>query len=136
MDQELIKQLKRLPPTVGILVDSFAFRLALKEIMDLARFANKYFNDKMPWLTIKKDKGSCDTTIYLCLETIKTLAILLKPFLPDTAQKIGTMLNLDQALMNEWDNAGKLSLKAGHAINEPQILFTKIENDKIDRELG
>ena len=136
LDQELIKQLKRLPPTVGILVDSFAIRLALKEIMDLARFANKYFNDKMPWLTIKQDKGSCDTTIYLCLETIKTLAILLKPFLPDTAQKIGTMLNLDQALLNEWDNAGNLWLKAGHAINEPQILFTKIENDKIERELA
>jgi methionyl-tRNA synthetase len=136
LDQELIKQLKRLPPTVGILVDSFSLRLALKEVMDLARFANKYFNDKVPWLTIKKEKGTCDTTINLCLETIKTMAILLKPFLPDTALKIGTMLNLDKDRMNEWDNAGSLWLKAGHTINEPQILFTKIENDKIDRELG
>jgi methionyl-tRNA synthetase len=136
LDQELIKQLKRLPPTVGILIDSFAIRQALKEVMDLARFANKYFNDKMPWLTVKKDKGTCDTTIYLCLETIKTLAILLKPFLPDTAQKIGAMLNLDKARMDKWDNAGNLWLKAGQAINEPQILFTKIENEKIDLELG
>jgi methionyl-tRNA synthetase len=135
LDQELINYLKRVPGTVGSLLDNYSIRQALKEVMDLARFANKYFNDKRPWLTVKTKEQSCATTIYLCVETIKTLAVLLRPFIPSAADKIWAMLNLDHSAGNVWDQAGNLSLPPGHVINKPHILFTKIEDEKIAREL-
>jgi len=135
LDQELIKYLKKMPDTVGQLVDTFSIRQAQKEIMDLARFANKYFNDKTPWVTIKTAKQSCANTINLCVETIKTLTILLRPFIPFTADKLWTMLNLNDKTGNVWDQAGNLWLKPGHVINKPHILFNKIEDEKITPEL-
>ena len=135
LDQELINLLKKSPVVVGDLLDTFFVRQALKEVMDLARFANKYFNDKKPWITVKSDPPVCANTIYLCVETIKTLAILLKPFLPFTSEKIWNMLNLDEAQGNLWDISGGLSLTTGHAIKKPHILFTKIEDEKIEQQI-
>jgi methionyl-tRNA synthetase len=135
LDQELIQILKKSPIVIGDLLDSFSVRQALKEVMDLARFANKYFNDKKPWVTVKSDPPVCATTIYLCTETIRTLAILLKPFLPFTSSKILKLLNIEDKQENLWDQSGKLVLKPGHVIHTPHILFTKLEDEKIEQQI-
>jgi len=96
--------------------------------MNLARAANKYFNDTEPWKTIKSDKERCATSLNICLQTIFTLAELVEPILPFTSQKIFTMLN---ARPVSWDDCGKQHLAAGHLLNEAEILFKKIEDEEL-----
>ena len=136
LDRELITLLKKTPAKTGAYIDNFQMRQAVKEIMDLARFANKYFNDKEPWVTLKSDKAKCATTISLCLETIKTLSFLCEPILPFTSEKIRKMLNLKlDSRANVWDNAGELTLEPGFRLNNPSILFKKIEDAIITAEI-
>jgi methionyl-tRNA synthetase len=136
LDRKLMQALKTLPDSVGKSIDHHDLRQALKEIMDLARSANKYFNDKQPWQTVNGNKSVCATTINLCIETIKTLSILLRPFLPGTARKMWEMLNLEEVSAGLWDQAGALTLAAGHSIRQPQILFNKIADEKIENQIS
>jgi len=136
VDKAMINTLKTAPDRIGNLIDSFLLRQAVKEMMDVARFANKYFNDKKPWESIKDNREKCATTIYLALETVKSLAILFDPIIPLTGIKIRNILNIDQINNPEWSHAGILSLKAGHKLKKPEIIFKKIENEEIERELN
>jgi len=104
--------------------------------MDLGRFANKYFNDQEPWKSIKNDEQKCATTINLCLQTIRSLAILMHPVLPFTAQKVWKLLNLSGNVEDQnWDDSAKTDLVGGHLTNKPKILFTKIEDEVIEKEI-
>ena len=104
--------------------------------MDLGRFANKYFNDQEPWKSVKNDNQKCATTLNLCLQTIHSLAILMHPVLPFTAQKVWNLLNLSGDVEDQnWNDAANLSLAEGHLTNKPKILFTKIEDNMIEKEI-
>ena len=127
--------MKEAPDRIGNLIDSFMLRQAVKEMMDIARYANKYFNDKKPWETIKNNKSECATTIYLSLETVKSLSILFDPVIPSTGEKIRKMLNMDQIESPDWDGAGTLSLVSGHPLNRPEIIFKKIDDKEIKKEI-
>ncbi|MCK4559144.1 MAG: methionine--tRNA ligase [Calditrichia bacterium] len=135
-DKELKKLLSEAPQKVGHYIDNFQIRQGVREAMDVARFANKYFNDKMPWKTIKSEPEICATTLSLCIETIKTLSVILEPVIPFTAEKIKKLINLPNSKeINEWDSSGKFSLPSGHMLNKPEILFAKIEDDIIEKEI-
>ena len=134
-DNALINKLKEAPDKIGNLIDSFMLRQAVKEMMDIARYANKYFNDKKPWETIKSNKSECATTIYLALETVKSLSILFDPVIPSAGEKIRKMLNMDQIENPDWNRAGTLSLVSGHPLNSPEIIFKKIDDTEIEKEL-
>jgi methionyl-tRNA synthetase len=135
-DKELKKLLSEAPQKVGHYIDNFQIRQGVREAMDVARFANKYFNDKMPWKTIKSEPEICATTLSLCIETIKTLSVILEPVIPFTAEKIKKLINLpDSKEINEWDSSGEFSLPSGHMLNKPEILFAKIEDDIIEKEI-
>lgn len=134
-DNALINKLKEAPDKIGNLIDSFMLRQAVKEIMDIARYANKYFNDKKPWQTIKNNKSECATTIYLSLETVKSLSILFDPVIPLTGEKIRKILNMEQIENPDWNRAGTLSLVSGHQLNSPEIIFKKIDDKEIEKEL-
>lgn len=136
MDKELIKKIEKSPRKTGKYLDSFQLRQAVKEMMDLARFANKYFNDKKPWETIRQNKSECATTIYLALETVKSLAILFEPVIPNTTEKIWKVLHPSTETHRKWNVAGTLTLKSGSSLSTPEILFKKIEDDVIENELG
>ncbi len=135
-DEALIKNLHEAPARIGKLIDTFTLRQALKEMMDIARAANKYFNDKKPWETIKNNKTECATTLYLSLETVKSLSILFDPVIPFTGKKIRKILNLDQFEALDWNAAGKLSLVPNQELNTPEIIFKKIDDKEIERELA
>lgn len=136
LDQEMAKQLKNAPVNIGEYLDKFQFRPALKEFMDLARFANKYFNDQEPWKSIKNNGKKCATTLNLCCQTIRSLAILMQPVLPFTSQKVWQLLNLSgHSSEQNWDDAGNLILPEKHSINKPKILFSKIEDSVIEQEI-
>lgn len=136
LDNQLIDNLAKTPEQSGNYIDKFQFRLALKEFMDLARFANKYFNDQEPWVSIKNNKEKCATTINLCLQTIRSLAILMHPVLPFTSQKVWDLLNLPGNVKEQnWNDAAKTNLPEGHSTNKPKIMFSKIEDNIIEKEI-
>jgi methionyl-tRNA synthetase len=136
VDLQLKKILVEAPGKVGNHIDSFQIRQGVREVMDIARFANKYFNDKMPWKTIKSEPEKCATTLSLCLETIRTLSVILEPIIPFTAAKMKQLLNLEESKdLNQWDNSGEFALSGGHLLNKPEILFQKIEDDIIEKEI-
>ena len=137
MDNELVAQMLASREQTGAAIDNFRFKDATRSFIDLARAANKYFNDKEPWRTRKDAPGQCATTLHLCAQTTHALAILMGPILPFTAEKLWQFLQLpgraDQA---NWQDIGSLPLTAGTHFGKPDILFTKIEDAQIEPEIA
>ena len=132
LDRELLERLSAAPEKLGRYIDRFQFKNYVREFMDVARFANKYFNDKEPWKTRKNDPESCATTIHLCLQTAAKLSVWGEPLIPFTARKIWQMLNLNEPF--RWE-AETVRLPEGHVLNPAIILFKKIEDDAIQAEI-
>ncbi|MEK7263197.1 MAG: methionine--tRNA ligase [Bacteroidota bacterium] len=136
LDTQLVSILNTAPDAVGKYFDAYKFRDGVAEAMNLARFANKYFNDNAPWSSLKNNPQQCATTLNLCVQTIRSLAILIEPIIPFTSEKIFTMLNIKNSLNeNNWDSARELRLEEGHQVLQPEILFAKIEDDAIENIL-
>ncbi len=133
LDRQMLQQIQEAPEKIGNLLEKFEVRSATKSFMDLCRSANKYFNDKAPWETRKSDPESCKTTIHICLQTAEALTVLTAPFLPFTSKKLKTILNISREF--QWDQERTEHLPAGHKLGKPEILFTKIEDNVIEREI-
>ena len=114
-------------------LDHFRFREALKEAMNLARLGNKYLADTEPWKHFKNDPGRVKNILYTALQITASIAGIIKPFLPVTAVKLEGFLNAREI---GWQDIGNKSLlPAGHEINQPELLFDKIEDDAIQVQL-
>ncbi len=136
-DKEMVAFLRQSPKMVADLIEQFKFRDATMEIMNVARAANKYFNDSEPWKTLKSEQEQCSTTLNICLNVVRSLAILFSPVMPSTSNKVWAMLNLKSAVNNEeWNTAGELLLPDGHLLGQSEILFTKLEDNIIEQELS
>jgi len=133
LDKELVERLNKAPAQLGQRIDAYQFKAYVRELMDLARFANKYFNDKEPWKTRKADPDSCATTLNLCLQTVSRLSVLCEPLLPFTSRRMWEMLNIGSE--HRWDDATTLELAAGHQLGQARILFKKIEDEAIEAEV-
>jgi methionyl-tRNA synthetase len=132
-DKAFLHVLQTVPREAGEYFERYRFRDALTAIMSVARAANKYFNDNAPWKTVKEDPARCRTTMNLCVQTCRTLAILIEPVLPFTSAKLKSILNLDDQRHDFfWDAAGKPLLPAGHRLGASDILFERIEDEHID----
>jgi len=135
LDRELLENMAAARDGVAESLDRFHFKEATRRFMNLARFANKYFNDKEPWKTRNSDPGTCATTLNLCAQTIRSLAVLMHPFLPFSSQKAWQMLQLDGRPEDAgWDKIAELQLPDGYQLGKPEILFRKIEDDVIQAE--
>ena len=135
LDWEMIRQIEQISQKVGTLIDGFKLREATRQMMDFARFANKYFNDQAPWKTRKEDPEKCATTLNICAQVVRAMAIIFEPILPFTVNKIWEALNLSGKVEDmKWDDAGKKALPEGHKLSNFPILFKKIEDDVIDEE--
>ncbi len=136
IDRELMAKLKEYVDKIASNYENFRIRDGVFETMNLARFANKYFNDTEPWRMIKENPRRASTTINLCLQLVRSLAILFEPVLPFSARKIWEMLNLkDDIVKVGWDSAAEPLLTVGHQLGEPKILFRKIEDSEIESEI-
>lgn len=137
LDKEMIDYIEKSPAAIGDLIERFKFRDATMEMMNVARTANKYFNDSQPWKTLKSDPEQCATTLNICLNIVRSLAILFFPVIPHTSEKVWRFLNISTPLKNEqWESAGELLLTEGHPLGQSEILFTKLEDDVINQELA
>ena len=113
-------------------VESFHFRDALKEYMDLARVGNKYLAEMEPWKLVKTDAGRTATVLHVSLQLLSALAGLGEPFLPFTTKKLLAMLRKERIA---WDTVGVEMLPEGYQVGEPELLFTKIEDDAIEAQI-
>jgi methionyl-tRNA synthetase len=134
LDDGMLAQIKAAPELVGSLLERFEVRNATKAFMDLCRSANKYFNDKAPWETRKTDPVKCATTLHVCIQAAKTLCTVTAPVLPFSSRKLQAMLGMSGPI--SWDKAAEPFLAAGHPLGEAQILFEKIEDEAIDKEIA
>ncbi len=136
LDLWMLARLEEAPALVAEAIERYEMRLALRRMMDLARHANKYFNDKEPWRTIKTDRARCGMTLNICIQVSKTLAILMAPFLPFSAEKLWNLLNLEGDVhRQDWALAARQTLPPGHKLNQPEILFKLIDDKVIAAEL-
>lgn len=132
-DEGMIAVLKNASIKVGELYEQYHFREGLMEVMNIARAANKYFNDNEPWKSLKSNPERCATTLHIAIQVVRSLAILLEPVVPATALKIWGFLNIKNTIMEDgWDSASNFLLKEGHQLNKPDILVNKIEDKQID----
>ncbi len=133
VDIELLKTLKETPENIAQAISSFRFRDAQGEAMKLARAGNKYLADTEPWKLIKTDPERVKTIMNISLQITANLAIVFEPFMPKKALELAELLNIN---LPKWDQAGKEQLiNENHIINEPRILFQKIEDEKIDEQI-
>lgn len=130
-DKEIIALLENYPKKVADLFEKYKIKDAVFEVMNLARAANKYFNDEQPWVSIKSDKERCGTTLNICINIINALAEMFYPIIPFTSEKLFKILNTKPG---NWFESGKLNIIEGHLFNAPEILFTKIEDEKIEAQ--
>jgi methionyl-tRNA synthetase len=136
LDRLMVKTLEDAPEKIGTLLERYELRKAAAALIDVARFANKYFNDQEPWRTARDNRGQCETTINFAIQACQTLAVLMAPILPFSAEKIWTMLGNEGSVHDQaWDGCGSRPLAAGHPLGQEQILFTKIEESQIKPEV-
>lgn len=113
-------------------IETFHFREALKEAMEIARLGNRYLQDKEPWKLAKTDKEATATILNTALQLCANLSAAIEPFMPFAAAKLAAMLGIQPP---KWENIGRFDmLAAGHEINQPELLFEKIEDDAIDAQ--
>ncbi len=131
-DREVLAEIPAIIERVEKNLESFHFREALKECMNLARLGNKYLADTEPWKLIKTDEERVKTILNICLQITADLSALSEPFMPFSAAKLRGFLNMEPLA---WDKMGADVLPAGHRINEAGLLFDKIEDEEIQRQL-
>lgn len=133
VDRQALSEFKNVKQDVETLLDAFKFRDAQKEAMNLARIGNRYITECEPWKVWKTDPKRVETILYISLQLVANLAIAFEPFLPFSSEKLRKMINLDRF---EWNQLGSTDLlQPGHALAEPELLFEKIEEEVIERQL-
>ncbi|EFZ37908.1 methionine--tRNA ligase [Hoylesella oralis ATCC 33269] len=133
VDRQALSEFKNVKQDVETLLDAFKFRDAQKEAMNLARIGNRYITECEPWKVWKTDPKRVETILYISLQLVANLAIAFEPFLPFSSEKLRKMINLDRF---EWNQLGSTDLlQPGHALAEPELLFEKIEDEVIERQL-
>lgn len=134
--REVIDAIETASGQVDEYLSTCQFKKALKVVMDLAQFGNRYFDRVAPWALVKTDKDKCGTVLNLNLEIVKSLAILSYPFMPRSAEDAWKLLGYDETIMeNGWQWLGT-NVKAGQQLQEPRPLFSKVEVDRGDRMFG
>jgi methionyl-tRNA synthetase len=133
IDKEVFRQLTEFPTRVGDLIENYRFRDALAEVMNLARLGNKYLAETEPWKLIKTDAARTGTVLHVALQVAAALVPLLTPFLPESAGKLAGMLNFEPG---DWASAARAEqLPAGHSLQEPALLFAKIDDAVVNAQV-
>lgn len=132
-DKETIATLADFPKKIGDSIENYRFREGLANMMDLARLGNKYLAETEPWKVIKENPARVETIMNIALQIAANLAILSEPFLPFTAEKLRNQLGLNETTWAE--TGGSDLLPVGTLIGESSLLFEKIEDDTIEKQV-
>ncbi len=128
-DQAAIEEMNQYPDKIAHLLDTYKFREALSELMNLARLGNRYLTENEPWKQFKTDPERVKTVLAVSLQIVAKLAILSEPFLPFSAKKLQAMIGLE---VNGWNQAKEtVLLNEDSLIGEVELLFTKVEDETV-----
>jgi methionyl-tRNA synthetase len=132
-DRATLDEFKRIRQDLEDSLNQFRFRDALKEAMNLARTGNKYLADTEPWKLAKTDMERTATILNIALQIAANLAIAFEPFLPFSSEKLKRIINKKDL---DWNGLGSIDLlDAEHQLNQPELLFEKIEDAAIERQV-
>lgn len=131
-DKEVLAEIPQIVERVEKSLETFHFRDALKEAMNLARLGNKYLADTEPWKVIKTDEGRVKTILNICLQISANLSTLMEPFMPFSSQKLREFMNID---VIDWAKMGDGVIPAGHELGEAGLLFEKIDDATIQAQI-
>lgn len=134
-DRKALEELKAFPGTIEASLNRYRFREASQELMNVARLGNKYLADAEPWKLIKTDEERVKTIMYVALQIASALAVLSEPFLPFTASKLKKILNQENSLNWNDVHSKDVLIEANHKINKSELLFSKIEDAEIEKQL-
>ncbi|HIY47195.1 MAG TPA: methionine--tRNA ligase [Candidatus Alistipes faecigallinarum] len=132
-DRATIAEVGAVKASLEANIENYRFREALKDAMNVSRIGNKYLADTEPWKVIKSDPERVKTILNIALQITANTAVAIEPFMPFSAAKILAMLATEKF---SWERLGAMDLvEAGHRIGKPELLFEKIEDDVIQRQL-
>ncbi len=140
-DKALMEEIRTAKVTIENSIEEYRFRDALFDVIDLARKGNRYMQDKEPWILARDTNAEgvvnqasqekIDNCMHLCLQLCANLAVLINPFLPNTAKKMCHLMKVVDKIL-DWENAGSLKLlSVGYSLRAPELLFRKIEDQEI-----
>lgn len=133
-DKAVLSEIKKIRENVESSLELYRFREALREAMNLARLGNKYLADSEPWKLASSDPERVKTIMNISLQITANLTIVLEPFLPFSMETLRKWINLT---IKTWEDAGRDDLlPAGHRIAEPGLLFEKIEDSEIEKQIN
>ena len=132
-DRDTLNEFANVKQNLEKYLDTFRFRDALKEAMNLARIGNKYLADTEPWKLVKTDMARVDTILNIAMQITANLAIAFEPFLPFMSKRLRGMINMDVC---DWNRLGDVDIiPAGQSVNKAELLFEKIEDDVIGTQI-
>ena len=135
VDTETLRQITELTEKIEESLERYRFREAQQELMNMARLGNKYLADEEPWKLIKTDPERVKTVMYIALQIATALAVASEPFLPFTSEKLKRMLQLGSITWENLKTNATELLKTGHRIGVAELLFEKIEDATIEKQL-
>ena len=136
-DKKLIETIKSSSQKVGDLLERFKLKEALNEIIGIARQGNIYINNKAPWKMIKTDKIKAGHTFNLSIQMVRTIGVLLQPYIPSISQKIFVAIGSQETIEDTlWDSASELLIPTGQSIPKAKPLFQKLDIKELKRKLN
>ncbi len=130
-DKAAVREIAAAVKETGTLISENETDKALRRILKFSTFLNQYFQKKQPW----SNKETADTTVYIAVNAVRSLAILLEPFVPFSSEKVWTQLNLGGSIHQQsWDLASSLIIEAGHALGKVEPIFRRIEPAEIEKQ--
>ena len=131
LDKDVIVQLNAFPNKISASIEKHRYKEALSELMKLSALGNKYLAETEPWKLIKQDEERVKTIMNIALQITSSLAVLSVPFLPETANNLSEMINLEGL---KWDALTEDNITEGHQINKPSLLFQRIDDEVVDEQ--
>ncbi|HYW34714.1 MAG TPA: methionine--tRNA ligase subunit beta, partial [Balneolaceae bacterium] len=132
-DLDTLAQIEGQKQKIADSYDAYRMREALAETMQLARIGNKYFTEMEPWRTRKEDMTTCKNTLHVCLQLCAALSVLFEPVMPRKMQQLRNQLGVPEDA--SWDDVRPNMLAVGQIIKKGEILFEKIEDEEIEKQL-
>jgi methionyl-tRNA synthetase len=130
-EQEVLKAIEDAPGKLGGMLERFEIKNATRGLMALPGLGNRYFDYQAPWQTFKTDRAACERTINVCCRLISALEVLMRPFMPFSADKVARMLGIGS---RSWDEAAHPALPS--EFKQIEILFHKIDDGRIAAEVA
>ncbi len=132
-DREILQKITDQKEEVEDRYERYRLREALSETMELARIGNRYFTEKEPWKTRNDDRADCGNTLHVCLQISAALSILFEPVMPEKMKQLRSYLKLGDKI--QWSDVTPDLLDEGHPVEAGDILFEKIEDEVVQRQL-